>query len=266
MHLTQQVHLAGRFGEHFKSCIIAFADEALWAGDKKSEGHLKALITESHILVEPKFMGAFPIRNHVNLIFASNSNWIVPTGLEERRFLALHVSSDRQRDYEYFSKIKKQMSTGGVADLARFLADRKITSNLREAPRTAEFLSQVIESMEPEQHFWFDLLKSGEMYDPEEDIRSETTWPELISRSGIYTLYCRYCERINMRNRLLTPSQFGGRFREMANTYGGPRKAFTFGGKRFQTYRMPPLDIARAKFEEKIKYKVAWDDDDETPF
>ena len=46
------------------------------------------------------------------------------------------------------------METSGIADLARFLMDRKVTCNLREAPRTKEFLSQVIESMELEQQFW----------------------------------------------------------------------------------------------------------------
>ena len=155
---------AGRFTEHFKNVILAFVDEALWAGDRKAEGHIKGLITEPTVLIEPKFVNPYPVKNHVNFIFASNSNWIVPTGLEERRFLALHVLSDRQRDYQYFSDIKKQMKTGGVADLAHFLTDRKVTCNLREAPRTEEFLAQAIESMEPEQQFWFQTLKDGELW------------------------------------------------------------------------------------------------------
>ncbi len=76
LHITQQEHFAGRFTEHFKNVILAFVDEALWAGDRKAEGHIKGLITESTILIEPKFVNPYPFKNHVNFIFASNSNWI----------------------------------------------------------------------------------------------------------------------------------------------------------------------------------------------
>ncbi len=267
LHVTQQTHFTGRFTEHFKNVILAFIDEALWAGDRKAEGHVKGLITEPTVLIEPKFVNPYPVKNHVCFIFASNNDRIVPVGMQERRFAILLVKIDRQCDYEYFSKIKKQMSTGGVADLARFLMARKITHNLREAPRTEEFFSQVLESMEVEQQFWFHLLHEGEILDPnEEGPNSGQQWPDVISRGGLYILYTRFCDRINVRNRLLAPTQFGRRIRELAETYGGPRKAFSVGGKRFKTYRLPPLDIARALFEEKIKYHINWDNDDEVPF
>ncbi|WP_319405402.1 DUF5906 domain-containing protein [uncultured Desulfosarcina sp.] len=267
IHVTQQAHFTGRFTEHFKDVILAFIDEALWAGNRGSEGHIKGLISEATILIEPKFVNPYPIKNHVNFIFASNSTWIVPTGLEERRFLALHVKSDRQRDYQYFHDINQRMKTGGVADLARFLMARKVTCNLREAVRTEEFLSQAIESMTPEEHFWFHLLQEGELADPQnEGPNSDQPWPDIISRGGLYTLYCRFSERLNIRNRLLSPTQFGRRVRELVPTYGGPKKAFSIGGKRFKTYRLPPLEIARKLFEEKIKYQINWDNDDEVPF
>lgn len=267
LHITQQAHFAGRFSEHFKNVILAFIDEALWAGDRKAEGHIKGLITEPTVLIEPKFVNAYPIKNHVNFVFASNSNWIVPTGLEERRFLALHVLSDRQRDYEYFRKIKRQMNTGGVADLARFLLSRKVACNLREAPRTDEFLCQAVESMEPDQQFWLHILQEGGMINPDDQGASPPpSWPTLLSRNGLFTLYARFCDRLNIRNRLLSPTQFGRRIKAMVDITNGPRKALSIGGDRVRTYRVPPLQAAREQFEAKLKYRINWDNDDEIPF
>lgn len=267
LHITQQVHFAGRFTEHFKNVILAFVDEALWAGDRKAEGHIKGLITEPTVLIEPKFVNPYPVKNHVNFIFASNSDWIVPTGLEERRFLALHVSSDRKRDYQYFSTIKKQMATGGVADLAHYLSERKVTCNLREAPRTEEFLGQVIESMEPEQQWWFQLLQDGQFIHPDEQGQpSSPTWHDLVSRNGLYAMYARFCERMNIHNRLLSPTQFGRRMRSLANITNGPRKAFSMGGDRARTYRLPMLQCCREQFDAKLTYRINWDNDDEVPF
>jgi len=265
LHITQQNHFCGRFSEHFKNVILAFVDEALWAGDRKSEGHIKGLITEPTILIEPKFVNAYPIQNHVNFLFASNSPWIVPTGLEERRFLALNVLGDRQRDYAYFAKIKKEMKTGGVADLAKKLMARKVVSNLREAPRTEEFLSQAIETMEPEQQFWYHCLQEGNIQDPSDE-RPAEGWPSLLSRDGLFILYKKFCDRINVRNRTLSHSQLQRRLQGMVELYGGPRKAFALGGKRFRTWRLPSLESSRKQLEIKLKYKIEWENDDEPPF
>jgi hypothetical protein len=92
LHITNPVQLVGRFNNHLKDCLLCFVDEGVWAGDKTAEGVLKSIITEDIIMCEPKGKDPFPIRNLVHLIIASNSSWVVPAGLEERRFVVLDVS------------------------------------------------------------------------------------------------------------------------------------------------------------------------------
>lgn len=270
LHITTQSQFTGRFTEHLKNAILVFVDEALWAGDRKSEGQLKGWITEPLIMVEGKFINPYVVKNHINLFFASNSSWIIPAGLEERRFFALHVSGDRQRDYAYFKQIKDQMANGGTADLARFLKCRKITHNLREAPRTDEFLSQVLETMDPEQSFWFQALREECLPDPHNTSEIPNAWPTIISRRGLYDLYRRYAERINLHSRWLTDAQFGRRIKAIAPIVDGPRASNhddrVVFKERLQTYRLPPLAVARQRFESLIKFKIDWDSEDELPF
>ncbi|WP_319404796.1 DUF5906 domain-containing protein [uncultured Desulfosarcina sp.] len=265
IHIVHQNQITGRFNGHLKYGILVFIDEAVYGGDKKAEGILKGFVTEDTILVENKFVDPFEIRNHCNFIFASNNIWIIPAGFEERRFTVSLVSDKRVGDTKYWKKLYHEMENGGVADLAKFLLARKVTSNLRFAPRTLEYLNQVLETMQPEQQFWFHCLQEGDLPDPSEERPSEG-WPNLISRDGLYLLYERFCDKINVRNRRLSHAQLQRRLQEMVDVYGGPRKAFAFGGKRFRTWRLPPLTTCREQFEAKLKYKINWDDDDQVPF
>jgi Family of unknown function (DUF5906) len=45
-HITHGDQLTGRFNASLGTSCVVFLDEALWAGDRKGEGVLKALITE----------------------------------------------------------------------------------------------------------------------------------------------------------------------------------------------------------------------------
>ena len=72
-HVSSSHHLVGNFNSSLKDALIVFADEAFWAGDKASEGRLKALITEDTNVIEMKGRDAFPVKNHVRLFVASNN-------------------------------------------------------------------------------------------------------------------------------------------------------------------------------------------------
>ncbi len=83
IHHTKK--LTGNFNSHLKDVILAFADEAFWAGDKQAEGVLKAMITEPFVSIEHKGKDAIQIKNHINICIASNNDWVIPAGMEERR-------------------------------------------------------------------------------------------------------------------------------------------------------------------------------------
>ena len=52
LHISNPKHLVGAFNAHLRSCLLLYADEAFWAGDKQGESTLKALITESTLTIE----------------------------------------------------------------------------------------------------------------------------------------------------------------------------------------------------------------------
>jgi hypothetical protein len=99
-------------------CSFFFADECYYAGDKKHENVLKGLITEPSIMIEPKGIDTFEVLNQLHIIMASNSDWIVPAGVDARRFVVSDVSSARQGQTgkgQYFDLLDQELSAGGLA-------------------------------------------------------------------------------------------------------------------------------------------------------
>ena len=71
---------------------MLFADEAFFAGDRSHESILKALITEETLMIEPKGVDPFAVRNCLHLIMSSNNDWVIPAGADARRYFVLGVS------------------------------------------------------------------------------------------------------------------------------------------------------------------------------
>lgn len=82
IQVTQASHLVGNFNAHLRDKLLVFADEAFWAGDKRSEGRLKALVTEETNPIEMKGVDTYDAANFVRLIMASNNNWVVPASAD----------------------------------------------------------------------------------------------------------------------------------------------------------------------------------------
>src|SRR5262249_27652155 len=110
-HIVHAKHLVGHFNSHLAHCSVLFADVTFFAGDRENESILKALITEDTILIEPKGVDPFPVRNCVHLWMSSNADWVVPAGADARRYFVLNVSDARMQNGEYFGAITRQMDS-----------------------------------------------------------------------------------------------------------------------------------------------------------
>jgi hypothetical protein len=122
---------------------VLFADEAFFAGDRAHEGILKALITEETLLVEPKGIDTFVVRNSLHLILSSNNEWVIPAGADARRFFVLDVAGTHMRDFAYFAAIAKEMDNGGREALLDLLMKRDLSQfNIRAVPLTSALASQ----------------------------------------------------------------------------------------------------------------------------
>jgi Family of unknown function (DUF5906) len=141
--VSNSSHLTGNFNAHMRDCVVIFADEAFYAGDKRHESVLKTLITEDTIMIEAKGLDVEIAANCTRLIMASNNEWVVPAGGDERRFFVLDVGDKYAQDTKYFGEMMQQIESGGREALLHMLLNRDIANfDVRSAPKTAALKNQ----------------------------------------------------------------------------------------------------------------------------
>ena len=239
LHVTNPRHLTGNFNAHLIDCLLLFADEAFWAGDKSAEGALKTLVTEEYRAVEIKGKDVFQAKNFTRLLIASNKSWVVPSELHDRRFVILDVNPRRKRDTDYFGKMLKQMESGGYEALLWFLLNLKIEVDLRNCmPVTNAMKDSKIHSMSPVQSFWYECLVEG-MFG------SEQNWEGHHAKTFIHDLF----KAQSRKNEHITREVFSKELKKLVNFQDArPHNV--------RSVRFPSLAECRNDFEEKYGIKI----------
>ena len=164
LELSSSQQLTGRFNAHLHNAIMVFADEAAWPGDKRGVGTLRRMITQDSLSIERKGFDILTVPNHVHLMIASNAEWIVPAGPDERRFAVFDVSDIHKQDSKFFGSVNKQLEDGGLSALLYDLLHCEIKVDLREIPQTKALSDQKQLSASPFHKWWYDLLGEGELF------------------------------------------------------------------------------------------------------
>lgn len=187
--ISNPEHLTGRFNGYLRQCVVLFADEAFYAGDKKHASTLSALITEPTLNFEHKGLDPLTDWNRVHLIIASNNEWVIPAALDERRFCVLEVRPDKRLDTDYFADLSLALDGGEREQLLNALLEVDLDgwSPLR-VPQNAELSEQKGQNLEPHLAFLLDRLDAGE-------------WQESMSAKGLHEAYIAYCERVGVGRR-----------------------------------------------------------------
>lgn len=257
MHVSNSSHLVGNFNKHLRDCCLLFADEAFFAGDKKHEGVLKALITERYLAVEAKGVDIEPSPNFIHLMMASNSDWVVPVGMNERRFFVLDVKGHHMQDTKYFSKITKQLAEGGKQAFLHFLQSRDLKDyNHRTIPKTGALQQQKELSMEPEESWWYNKLVTGAM------IENGDQWTQRVPRGQLQFDYVNFLKDLGQQRKntptvlgrflsKVTPAGFPKKKREVMNDY------ITNQEKMLPVYMFPELEACREYWDEHY-FKGEW--------
>jgi hypothetical protein len=257
-------YITGRFNSHLVSCLLLHADEGFWAGDRAAEGTLKDLITGNTHLIEFKGKEPVRVRNHVRLLVTGNPDWLVPAGMEERRFAVLETGEERMRDFAYFAAIDDEMNKGGREALLHHLLSFDLSSvNLREIPLTETLLEQKIASLTAEQGWWLDLLHSGKLPGdgegrgrcPAEHLTNgylTHAQKQGVRRRAIETQLGFFLDKVTARQKRRIPMQA---FEIFDPTTSG-RKT-----KRGTVYQFPSLSECRRTFEAMIQNSINWEED-----
>lgn len=196
LQVSDSKHLVGSFNAHLRDCVVLFGDEAFYAGDKKHASVLKTLVTEELLVVEGKGVDAEVSPNFIHLILASNSDWLVPAGPQERRYFVLDVTDKRQQQSAYFAAVLDQLNTGGREALLHYLLTLDLTGfDVRAFPRTAALQDQKEHNWNTEEQWWFEKLSDGTVFINDE-------WPRSIHKQNLFENYKRFAEDQRRFNRV----------------------------------------------------------------
>jgi Family of unknown function (DUF5906) len=241
LHLTQPKHLVGNFNSHLRSALFVFADECHWPGDKAAEGVLKGLITEPTLAVEMKGRDVFTATNRIKLSMATNNDWAVPAGADERRYCVIDVSADRAQDHAYFCTLNDWIDNGGAAIFLDHLLCRDLTGfNVRAVPRTAALDRQKIESMPAVDRWIMEALDTGTGLAGDE-------WTEAPQRAECDTAVVRfdsYCRKSSARGTRPDTRTIGKRLNEIFGC--GPATARRTGTLSRRAWTLPAITDARS--------------------
>jgi len=255
LQITNQKHLTSNFNQHLKDAILVFVDEGFWAGDKTAEGVLKGLITEDHHLIEQKGKDVIAVKNHINLVMASNSEWVIPAAMEERRFAVFDVSNKHRRDKKYFNSVFNQMlNKGGCEAMLHDLLNLDLKTyreqyDIGEIPRTAALMDQIVHSMNSAQKFWFERLRDGTL------LPSNDNWIGEIQTVVLHHSYMAFANDIGVARNKGAEYQFLKELRRVCPDMERIRMP-NVEGSRPWGYRFPSLEECRQAFCDKLSINI----------
>lgn len=262
MQVADPKHLVGSFNAHLRDTVVLFGDEAFYAGDKKHESVLKMLITEEVITIESKGVDAEAAPNYVHVLLASNSQWVVPAGADERRFFMLEVGDGVKQNSEYFRKIQEQLDAGGRAALLYTLLNHDLsTFEVRDVPKTRALHEQKLLSLSPDEEWWYRKLKEGRLLPDHDD------WKGFVQKKELNDDYVEYMRAMNVVRRS-NETALGRFLHRMCPGLGtfqkrvpiripyGPEGFTKEVTRRVYFFEMPTLRACRAKWCEVFSTEI----------
>jgi hypothetical protein len=251
VHVSRTRHLTGNFNAHLQDAVFVFADEAVWGGDRQSEGALKALITEPTLPIERKGVDTITVKNTIHLILASNNDWCVPSGMDDRRFCVVDVPSTFIDDHTYFARIVDELQHGGYEALLFDLLAYDLSSfDHRKPPQTDAGLQQKLLSMTAVQKWWTDKLVSGE-------ILPGVDWCAEVERTRLHDNYVAELQKSGVLRRG-TATELGRALKALVPRLHTIRRRSGYDN-RARCWVLPNLATCRAHFEKLMKQPFTWE-------
>lgn len=265
LQVSNSQHLVGNFNAHLRDAVVVFGDEAFYAGDKKHESVLKTLVTEELLTIEGKGVDVEMAPNYTHIMLASNEQWVVPAGTDERRFFVLEVATTRMQDTSYFRRIKQDLDNGGRENLLHFLLTFDLNEfEVRSAPATKALQEQKLLSMQPEEQWLFDKLQDGRA------LPHHTHWHSRVSKDDFYEDYINEL-KAQGRNFRMGRTAFGKFLnRAMPKPYPVSKQQMTdvatrdrdgferIVRKRVYYYLLPTLQETRAHWDAQFGGPYPW--------
>jgi len=251
---ADQNDILGNFNGILKGVLLLFLDELAWGGDKSAAGKLKKMVTETITTINKKGVPTYSIDNFMDVLIASNEEWVVPAIPGERRFFVLQMleelcgisTPEKKQIIDDILKVKPE-------HLAHFLYNIDLSEfDVRKPPMTDALVEQQENSYSPIKKWWMDILMDGQITFNEFD---EGGIPEVITRDidstdgftkdVIYDLY----EKSKFKDKYKNKRAFWTDFQKIA-TWQQSRP--TINGKRQYVIYFSRLDVLVEAFGKAI--------------
>jgi hypothetical protein len=264
VQVTSAKHLVGNFNFHLWDCVVLFADEAFRARDKQAEAILKTIVTEETLQIEKKGKDTITAPNFLHVFMASNEEWVIPAGYDDRRFFVLDVSDAHQKDYNYFGAIDAQLEDGGYAALLHHLLTYDVGEfNVRDIPETEALKTQKELSLGSAEDWWMSKLLDGRLDDSHEE------WGPRILRENLLYDFTQHVAKFGGRGKTSEISIRRFLSRVMPGHYPrrkqGSQPAYVKqldGSEKTATrpyyYYVPPLQACRDYWDEHFGGPYDW--------
>lgn len=247
--LSSITELVSNFNYHLKNAVLIHANEALWGGNKKEIGTVKAMITEQTCLIEGKGKDRIIVRNFKHVILSSNEDWPVHLDPDDRRFFVLRVSEKCKENHEYFKAIHDELSQGGYEALLYDLLHEDLTDfNPRKLPSHSDSFSIKMRSAESPHRYLYEVLCEGGFSIANDSDTGTPVWQGPVPKDSAYADYMEWCKKSG--EVVLSKEIFGRVLKKLIVSV----EDFRPGGKqRPRCYKFPSLNQAREDFSKAFK-------------
>jgi hypothetical protein len=263
-------HVMNHFNDHLANIILLHLEETFWAGDKKGAHLIKDFITGDELSIGQKHLSTKMQRSYMRLIMNGNDDWLVPAGMESRRFSVFDVSDELRQNTEFYKDMSDWLDKqNGFEALMYFFKHRDITHDVRKAPVTEGLIQQRIHNMDSLQSWWMNILIAGRL--PYVDINVDGNVK--VVKEVLFDNYCSAMRKSMTRTRS-TETDFGNKMRSYVPkiergkiTKGGMGKPESLlvnckvGSKGEQriAFIIPPLDVCRKCMDHILGSKYEWE-------
>lgn len=242
----------GHFNFHLKSAVLIHGNEAVWGGDKRQLGKLKAMVTEQLCVIEGKGKDQLTMRNFKHLILSSNEDWPVHLDRDDRRFLALKVSNKYKDDSGYFSLLHEELNNGGREALLYELQQTNLDSfKVWRVPQNNEAFDIKMMSAPSTERYIYEVLIVGSF-----DLglseqtgswhQQEIAYP--ITTESVFMDYKLWCQAQGLKSEC--DSALG---RAISRLVPSSDKIRPRDIGRKARYVFPPINKAREEFQKTYK-------------
>ena len=186
VHLSNSHHLTGNFNGHLENTCYVFADEAVFHGDNAGNQRLKALVTENKFTVERKGFDAIQAPNRLNILMASNSDWVIPSSRDERRWFVLDLL-DKKLSNKYYEDLHHAAADKNVqAQFLDYLLKMDLSKfKVRQYPETEGNKNQKLHSLSVIPRFLLDACERGYIAEAKFALENSDEWHDKVTANLI---------------------------------------------------------------------------------